>query len=205
MFDYLGAAWGKISKTLRTLVVGFAFIAFDRISSVVVNLISEDQIQSVTLAAATSILEYLLLVWRWLLSDIPVPGIIVAILSFLSAFSVFIVYKYVRDGLADFDPYDFYNYTSDNYEGIHWAWDWVGNDVINMSDPMCPKCKGFLKYNAYGHSVSCLPCCETIPLPEGMSLDYLARNAEAEMARRVRNNEFVEILKKQRKAKIFWP
>jgi|TARA_R110000803_G_scaffold38745_5_gene83725 hypothetical protein len=186
------------------IIVGLIGVLVDRLSSALFNAISDDKILSLTLYilgfAADLIAEF----WSWLISDAKIPVAIVLLfsLSILANVIVLASWLYNQSKSSGFDWSDpkevKKHYITDSWEDLTWIWRWNGNQFWIPPNPLCPKCNGEMTNSNTFRQMECINCNHKYSIPQKYKNSRdLERHAEAEMYRRVRTGEFIDIVKKQ--------
>lgn len=184
--------------------MGLAGVLIDRLLSAIFNAISDDKILSLTLFALSFAADLIAEFWSWLSSDAEIPVAIVLLfsLSIIANVIILVAWLYHQSRASGFDWSDpnevKKHYITDSWKDLIWTWKWNGVQIFGHPNPLCPKCKGEMADSIAFRQMECINCNHKYSIPQkyNSSLD-LMRHAEAEIYRRIRTGEFIDIVKKQ--------
>ncbi|WP_147262335.1 hypothetical protein [Thalassospira xiamenensis] len=185
--------WKKFSLKIWALIGFVSLGILDRLITWGVNKVIDEKTWSYSW-------EFVAWIWELSWTPISIPAWILFLLTAVALAVIGVtIYSYFEPK-DNFSPYDWQNnYTSDEVYGLRWFWRWSLGQMVGYPVPLCPKCSGELDQYAYGQSTKCASCSQSYPFPRGASdFGTLTRLAQAEIVRRVRSGEFVEIVKRQR-------
>lgn len=184
--------WKKINSPVGMLVSAVVLGIFDQLVTFVVNKITSEKTLSFT---------WDMLVWLWDIAwtQIPVPAwLLVALSGIVFLFIAVLFYVRFIEPRDTFDPNDWHNYTEDNMYGCDWRWTYDG-DTLNSPRPYCPRCQGTMQASLGREGLICHNNDYRLDFPDGiMFIGEFRAKAGNEVQRRIRTQEFIQIVKRQR-------